>query len=131
MKKTINVPLDELKPGDAVMIPPLTVIATLHGNPPFVQFRNGEWDSFDWLERLGATATREVEEPEYPLTWAEALDAMVTGGKVCASDYAPQYRYRFNGRFEFKPGDDDGWNLWGSPSSAYGYAKWRIVEESE
>lgn len=123
--KTINVPLHELQPGDVVTIPPLVVTGWQCGVAQFNRFGAVT----ERLEAWGATATRKVE-PEYNLTWAEALEAMVTGGKVCASDYAPRYRYRFNGRFEFKPGDDDGWNLWGSPSSAYyGYAKWRIVED--
>jgi hypothetical protein len=128
---TKTVPLHELQPGDVVSFPSLTVQATLTGEPPFAQFQNGLWASYVWMEGVGATATREVPEPVFDLTWKDALHAMATHGAACERFCNLGAHFRLLGsRFQWKtPGY--GWKDFDlNYPPAFEDDKWRIVESS-
>lgn len=130
---TKTVPLHELQPGDVVTIPPLKVryvddtYVSLEGNP-------STHVSKAFFTTSGATATREVPDPVFDLTWAQALDAMVTHGKTCARSGAEQYRYRFDGTnasLEACDVKDFKWHRLNQPSiHQFASVKWRIVASS-
>lgn len=132
MKRTIKVTdMKNLKEGDVVLLPKATVTRTEpHFNAALVEFTGGE---YVWIspERIpGIGVTREVE-PKFNLTWAEALEAMVTHGKVCASEGGLPWRwYRYKGRFEYQSLDGR-WHLWSNPSRTNAEYKWCVVEEAE
>lgn len=131
MKRTIKVTdMRNLKEGDVVLLPKATVTRRDPFDAVRLEFDGGEeaWIHPDRV--VGINVTREVE-PEFNLTWAEALEAMVTHGKVCASEGdLPWCWYRYKGRFEYQSLDGR-WHLWSSPSRTDAEYKWCVVEEAE
>ncbi len=94
MTTKINVPLDQLQPGDTITFPNAKVThATDIVRFTFPSGTNGV-DGARWLEKIGVTATREVES-EYNLTWDQAVVAMFRGnGSVVCEDGSFRARYR-------------------------------------
>lgn len=131
MKKIIEVPLEELRPGDTLKFPDAKV--TSASDIVRFDFPSGTSgiESVSWLEKNGATATREEVEPEFNLTWEDAVVAMFRGnGSVVCEDDSFGARYRIC-KGQLQEFLQWGWEDVACVKESFYCVKWRIVEEKQ